>query len=280
MHRLLMCPHTRFASHISQSFSDSPARFRKKINLAKFKKKDGELLPTSEWHLKQLKNFCDLEFKSGLGFTEDNLQDIEPLPQGRVFAECPARADDIAKGMWKLDTKGVRVRSLERVKQNVNFCFEQLQGVLLSRQVAPAEGLGGNSDLALLLFRLCGFGSGEFRIGGRSIDLSFAGEKIHSATDVHVAMRRRATGQIVLIWEDKMSGADNTTNILECSAAQIVAQMIAVHCQNAEEKFAACEVYAVRLIDDRVAFFRMEMTAEEVEAVCKKGVIPDPKLLV
>ena len=34
----------------------------------------------------------------------------------------------------------------------------------------------------------------------------------------------------------------------------------------------------MRLIDDMVTFFRMEMSAEQIKAVCDDGVISDPTL--
>eukprot|EP01061_Rhynchopus_euleeides_P015770 TRINITY_DN26819_c0_g1_i3.p2 TRINITY_DN26819_c0_g1~~TRINITY_DN26819_c0_g1_i3.p2 ORF type:complete len:110 (+),score=25.01 TRINITY_DN26819_c0_g1_i3:622-951(+) len=108
-------------------------------------------------------------------------------------------------------------------------------------------------------------------ISGHSIAFKFAGMNINSGADVFVAKRIGAAGQPVLLWEYTLSknnsgGNSTTLNMLEASAAQIIGGMISVHYQNAEKKFEPCEVYAVRLIDDMVAFFRMEMTAEQIEA--------------
>ena len=73
---------------------------------------------------------------------------------------------------------------------------------------------------------------------------------------------------------------ETTANILEASVAQIIGEMISAHYRNKSNKYKPCELYAVRLIDDKVAFLKMEMTAEQIEAVCEEGVIPDRKLEV
>ena len=138
--------------------------------------------------------------------------------------------------------------------------------------------------LGFQLARLCGFNDcEEFLISCESISFTFAGKDINSKGHVYVTKRIGNSDQLVLIWEHKLPG--NTTNVsrglLHNSAAQIIGEMISVHYWgNRSDKHEPLEVYAIRLIDDMVAFFRLEMTAEEVKAVCDDGVIPDPKLQV
>ena len=308
MQRILHTRTTRLPFFVSRSFSVTPTlwnKSNKNIDLTPFLKRNylpnwftkWNLHPTSKWHLKWVKPFCDVQFKSGLGFTEDNLQNIELLPEQRVFAECPARRDDIIKGRWDLKLEGVPVRNLGRVEQNVNGVFSQLHAVLqhsavvngvpVKRKRKRKRAEKGVDTAAMQLATLCGFNDGkQFQIGGLVTDFKFAGWAINCEADVYVA--RRNTGgpeQLVLIWEGNVSknssgGSNMTEKMLEASAAQIIGEMISVHYQNAEHKFDACEVYAIRLIDDLVAFFKMEMSAEQVEDVCDKGVIPNKALRV
>ena len=226
--------------------------------------------------------FCDLRFSS-IGFNENDLQNIDLLPAVRVFAQCPARKDDIVNGEWKLDLVGVEEPN--SVEKSVDATFNQMRSVIRQDQFSNVRTEKTIDVFALLLAQLCGFDTDEFELKGFSIAFQFAGMKINSEADVYVAVRKESAGQLVLIWEDKLSktnpGGNNTTaNMLETSAAQIIGEMISVHYQNKENKYEPCEVYAIRLIDDMVAFFRMEMTAEQIEDVCQKGLIPDPKLQV
>ena len=46
------------------------------------------LKPTSPWLLEQLKQFCDLDFKSGGGFTKQDLEAVPLLPEEQAFAAC------------------------------------------------------------------------------------------------------------------------------------------------------------------------------------------------
>ena len=269
------------------------------INLDPFWKPDGGLRSSSEWRLGWVEPFCDLRFESGLKFTKDDFQNVDLLPEERVFAKCTATRDDIAKGTWVLELKDVNELDVEDptlrfiilehrrlMKEKVNGAFEQMQRVLRQHAVDEECALKKNIDsFALVLAQLCGFGSGKFEIGGHSIAFKFAGKEINREADVYVAMRKGAVGQLVLMWEDKLSKSNAeknlaTVDMLEASAAQIIGEMISVQFQNADKQFKPCEVYAVRLVDHKVAFFRMEMTAEQIKAVCEDGVIPNPKLRV
>ena len=293
MHRNLFARNIRLPTLVSRSFSASSVLSQKSIDLTPFKKIKllpdwasikWNLKPTSKWHLPWVRPFCDLWFSS-IGFNEDDLQNIELLPAERVFAECPARKDDIVNGDWKLDLEGVCERSLDSVEEKVNATFNQMRSVIRQYEFSNDRAEKTIDVFALLLTQLCGFGTDEFELKGLSIAFQFAGMKINSEADVYVAVRKESVGQLVLIWEDKLSktnsGGNNTTaNMLEASAAQIIGEMISVHYQNNENKFEPCEVYAIRLIDEMVAFFKMEMTAEQIEDVCQKGLIPDPKLQV
>ena len=303
MHRNLFARIIRVPSHVSRSFSVTPPLWTKStepIDLTHFWNPDGDgLRSSSDWQLKWMEPFCDLQYKSGLRFTNDNLRNVDLFPEERVFAECTATRDDIVKGTWvldledvdELDVKDPKLRFIIQEhrrlkKEKVNVAFEQMQRVLRQHAVAEERALEKNiNSFALVLAQLCGFGSGKFEFGGLSIAFKFAGKKLNSEADVYVAMRKGAVEQLVLIWEDKLSKSNAgknlaTANMLEASAAQIIGEMISVQFQNADKKFKPCEVYAVRLIDDMVAFFRMEMTAEQIEAVCEDGVIPNPKLQV
>ena len=263
------------------------------INLTFFRKDGAGLHPTRKWDLKWVEPFCDVQFKSGLGFTEDNLQNVELLPQQRVFAECPARRDDIVEETWELDLKDVPVCCKGLVVQNVGVVFVNLQRVLRQQDGTLRVDSPCDKEKAVLtgvamqLLMLCGFDDGkDFTITCQPIEFKFSGMEINSEADVFVVKRcKGGTEQPVFIWEDKLpkdeKGKENTiADMLEASAAQIIGEMIAVHYRNKMHNFESCELYAIRLIDDRVAFFRMEMTAEQIEAVCEEGVIPDHKLKV
>ena len=293
MHRLLYTRTTRVPSHVSRAFSVTPTLWNKStkskpIDLKPFTKprsKKGNLHPTSKWHLDWVEPFCDLQFKSGLGFTKDNLENVDLLPEQKVFAECTAGRDDILKRDWELDVKGVEERLIAFVESRVNVVFDYMQDFLLQSELTT-EVLGKDliPSFTRALVNLCGLGTRAFEFSRRSIAFKFAGKQINNGADVYVAKRRGAMRKVVLMWEDKLprnAGEDVTKTILRTSAAEIIGQMIAVHYQNVVEiKFEPCTVYAIRLIDDMVAFFKMEMTAEQVEAVCVKGVIPNSKLKV
>ena len=104
----------------------------KKIDLTHFRKPDQNdgLHPTSKWHLKWVEPFCDVQFMSGLGFTKSNLQNAYLLPEERVFAECPARRDDIVKGRWDLGLNDIHKEARPYVKKSVGATFMKLQRVL------------------------------------------------------------------------------------------------------------------------------------------------------
>ena len=65
------------------------------------------IYPTSKWRLEWVEPFCDLQF-TDLGFTKDDLQNVELLPEVKVFAKCTATMDDIAEGAWELDLNHVQ----------------------------------------------------------------------------------------------------------------------------------------------------------------------------
>ena len=265
----------------------------KPIDLKPFRNPAAQNLlhPTREWHLDWVEPFCDVQFKSGLGFTKDDQTYLSE--EQEEFAYCPAVRDDIVKGTWELKLGDVAEWFAGRVLREVGSTFEKLQEIL--RQHATREkGLEvvsksamGNSALAHRLASLCGFDDDCFTVTQQSSAFEFAGEKVNRNAAAYAAKRiGEGAHQLVLLWEDKLSvdssGDDNPTEeLLRASAAQIIGQMISVHYQNVvERKFEPCTVYAIRLIDDMVAFFKMEMTAEQVEAVCVKGVIPNSKLKV
>eukprot|EP01059_Diplonema_ambulator_P035587 TRINITY_DN842_c1_g3_i2.p2 TRINITY_DN842_c1_g3~~TRINITY_DN842_c1_g3_i2.p2 ORF type:complete len:222 (+),score=49.96 TRINITY_DN842_c1_g3_i2:167-832(+) len=139
-------------------------------------------------------------------------------------------------------------------------------------------------SLALQLVNLCGFNDGDnFNIDGLSIEFKMGGLRINSEADVYVARRSGSSDQVVMIWEDKISTNEDThlaKGKLTDSAAQIVGELISAHYRNWTHNHKPCEVYAIRLIDDMVAFFKMEMSHQEIENVCEKGVIPETKLKV
>ena len=266
----------------------------KPIDLKPFRNPAAQNLlhPTREWHLDWVEPFCDLQFNSGLGFTEEDRKRYTS-EEMLEFAYCPAVRDDIVEGTWELEMWYTKNWCDGLVHREVGSTFEKLQEVL--RQHATREkGLEvvsksamGNSALAHRLASLCGFDGARFTVTHRSTAFEFAGEKVNRNGAVYAAKRiGEGAHQLVLLWEDKLSvdssGDDNPTEeLLRASAAQIIGQMISVHYQNVvERKCEPCTVYAIRLIDDMVAFFKMEMTAEQVEAVCVKGVIPNSKLKV
>ena len=76
------------------------------------------------------------------------------------------------------------------------------------------------------------------------------------------------------------NNTEPTAQEVDGTAADVIGQMMSVHHWNAEEKLELCVAYAVRVIQDKVAIFRMEMTPEQLEAVCEKGVVPKTKLQV
>ena len=300
MRRLLLCARTtRLPSSVSRAFSVTPTLSNKTtqpIDLKPFREFQiapnratvkCNLHPTRKWDLKGVEPFCDVQFKSGLGFTEDNLQNVELLPQQRVFAECPARRDDIVEGTWELPRTGLVVRDVSATFKKLQRVLRQQDGTLRVEPPCDKE-KAVLFGVAMQLLMLCGFDDGKnFTITCQPIEFKFAGMEINSEADVFVVKRsnKGGTEQPVFIWEDKLpkdeKGKENTTaDMLEASAAQIIGEMIAVHYRNKMRNFASCELYAIRLIDDRVAFFRMEMTAEQIEAVCEEGVIPDHKLKV
>ena len=275
-----------------RSFSVSSVLSQKSIDLTHFRKPEGEgLHPTSKWHLDWAESFCDLQF-SDLGVTEDCLQNIDLFPAERVFAKCPARRDDILNGEWKLDLKGVPQWEGGHVEKSVDRTFVKLQQVLRQHVIPDETQVVSEASekfpdmLAMRLLILCGFDDDGFTITVQPIDFKFAGMPINSEADVYVAKRHsEVSDQIVFIWEDKLSKDETgklkvTKGMLERSAAQIIGEMISAHYQNKTKKYEPCEVYAIRLIDHRVAFFKLKMTAAEIEDVCEKGVIPDPKLQV
>ena len=316
MHRnLYTC--TRLPSHVSRSFSVTPALWNK-IDLTPFEKSKwlpnffGNIYPTSEWQLSWVEPFCDLQC-TDLGLTEDDLQKAELLPEEKVFAACTAKMDEIGKGTWELDLNAgkdlnvkdskigifvqkdlVRRRHINRVVQSA---FGLLRGVLRLQGLfkedlsvaVEREGDDFVSDQLLLaqLLALCGFGSEGFMYSAQSGTFKIAGQEIRG-TDVHVFTRtgdRANRYRYLLIWDDKLSvgtsgNSDTTARWLENSVAEIIGEMMSVHYQNAETGCAPCEVYAIRLIGHMVAFFKMEMTAEQIKAVCEDGAIPDPKVQV
>ena len=278
------------------------------IDLDPFTRDFGDgLHSTSLWHLDWVEPFCDLQFKSGIGFAKQDLENVKLFPEETLFAKCSATRDDIVNGTWELGLSDVdelkeedpQIRFVFRehrrlLKEKVDASFENLRGILRQHAI-PKEGLElvsksemGVDALAHQLGVLCGFNDGEFLITYQSVAFKFAGKEINSNVDVYAAKRTSegVADQLVLIWADKLSagnsGKVNTTaSMLESSAAQIIGEMISVHYQNTKKfHFGTCEVYAIRLIDDKVAFFRMEMTAEQIEDVCEKGVIPNRKLQV
>ena len=268
---------------------------QKSIDLTHFRKPEGDgLHPTSKWHLGWAESFCDLRF-SDLGVTEDCLQNIDLFPAERVFAKCPARRDDILNGEWKLDLDDYHEVARPFLEESVESTFVKLQQVLLPDETQvvseASEKLSEASEkfpgvLAMRLIILCGFDREGFTITCQPIDFKFAGMPINSEADVYVAKRHsEASHQIVFIWEDKLPKDKTdklkvTKGMLESSAAQIIGEMISAHYRNKKRKYEPCEVYAVRLIDHMVAFFKLDMTAAQIEDVCEKGVIPDPKLQV
>ena len=292
MHRNPFARIIRLSSPVVRSFSVSSVLSQKSIDLTHFRKPQGEgLHPTSKWHLDWVEPICDMVFKTGLGFPKDNLDTIDLFPAERVFAECPARRDDIFKGEWKLDLKGVPHEGLWQVKDYVDDTFVKLQQVLRQHTIPETRVVSEASEkfpdvLAMQLIILCGFNSKGFTITCQPIDFKFAGMPINSEADVYVAKRHsEASDQIVFIWEDKLSKDKTgklkvTEGMLERSAAQIIGEMISAHYRNKTKKYKPCEVYAVRLIDHMVAFFKLEMTAAQIEDVCEKGVIPETKLQV
>ena len=294
MHRNLFARIIRLPTPVARSFSVSSVLSQKSIDLTHFRKAGGGLHPTSKWHLDWAEPFCDLTFKTGLGFPKDYLDTIDLFPAERVFAECPARKDDILSGEWKPDLKGVRERSLDHVEKSVRSTFVKLQQVLhqhIPDETLPKVSVSEASEkfpdvLAMRLMILCGFDDDGFTITCQPIAFKFAGMPINSEADVYVAKRHSETShQIVFIWEDKLSKDETgklkvTKGMLERSAAQIIGEMISAHYRNKTRKYEPCEVYSVRLIDHMVAFFKLEMTAAQIEDVCEKGVIPDSKLQV
>eukprot|EP01064_Diplonema_japonicum_P003366 TRINITY_DN1217_c1_g1_i2.p1 TRINITY_DN1217_c1_g1~~TRINITY_DN1217_c1_g1_i2.p1 ORF type:complete len:180 (+),score=31.84 TRINITY_DN1217_c1_g1_i2:674-1213(+) len=131
------------------------------------------------------------------------------------------------------------------------------------------------------LATMCGFNDEKnFEITGEMIR-----EEINSKADVYVARRTGDSYQLVLIWEEKLSRRQKSeigrsAVLLQNSAAQIIGEMLSVHWQNNQHNHEPCEVYAFRLTDDMVAFFKMDMSTEQIKAVFKDGVIPDPKLQI
>ena len=255
-----------------------------------FNKLDADgLHPTSKWRLEWVEPFCDLQF-TDLGFTKDDLQNVELLPEVKVFAECTATMDDIAEGAWELDLNHVQDPGYRRLlDEKIGATFVQLQRVLrhhATTTAPPSE--NGVDALAMQLLNLCGFNNHkESTFASQPIEFKFAGMQINcEADDVYVAKcNKGSSGALVFIWEDKLSmdkeGNEKTTaTMLKSSAAQIIGEMMSAHYRNKSNNLEPCALYAVRLIDDMVTFFRMHMTAEQIEAVCEKGVIPDPKLKV
>ena len=267
------------------------------IDLKSFKRDFGDgLHPTSQWKLSWLKHFCEWSYKGGLGFTKEQFKNIKLLPEEEVFAQCTARKDEIMAGKWDLERMLQDVPQWDggRVEQNVNSTFSKMQRVLYQYEgILPTEENPTPKEpivdtLAMQLVHLCGFNDGrEFDIAFESVTFKLAGKDINSKADVYVATRHGAPGQLVLIWEDKLSRTQKTeiegktgATLLENSVAQIIGEMISVHYQNKLRKYKPAEVYAVRLIDDMVAFFRMEMTGDEIKALCEDGVTLSPKLKV
>ena len=206
-----------------------------------------------------------------------------------MFAACAAKKHEIVSKSWKLDLKGVdEPRS---TSEKVNAGFAQLKKCLFQYSVPdvethkPASKVRINS-LAVTLASLCGFNDGsKFCITTEKISFKLGGNGINSVAEVYVAGRADAEGQVVLIWEDKLSKRQKTliggnADMLQDSAAQIIGEMLSVHYRNNLRQYKPAEVYAIRLIADIVAFFRMEMSEEEIKAVCTDGVIPNPKLQV
>eukprot|EP00754_Rhynchopus_humris_P032621 Rhum_TRINITY_DN15418_c3_g7::Rhum_TRINITY_DN15418_c3_g7_i1::g.155987::m.155987 len=185
---------------------------------------------------------------------------------------------------------GVPVEAKCHVKTTVNATFSKLQYVLYQHAFAkdlenePRPDRRKIDPLAMRLAVLCGFDDGEdFDFTTVPISFKMAGRPINSKVDVYVASRHMAPGQVVLIWQDKLGKRNShiSQGLLRDSAAQIIGELLAVHYHNYRRKnFEPAEVYAVRLIDGMVAFFRMEMSAEQIKAVCDDGVIPNPKLQV
>eukprot|EP00754_Rhynchopus_humris_P031511 Rhum_TRINITY_DN15340_c1_g3::Rhum_TRINITY_DN15340_c1_g3_i2::g.149655::m.149655 len=278
------------ASHGVRAFSSSSVLY-KKINIEPFATASGRSISTSKWSLELLGQFCRWEFKSGLGFTKKQLEDIPLMSAPEAFARCPAGKDEITRRECKLDMTGVPAEDTKLVKGHVGAVFAALEEVLRQHERPKPTNPHHKerrpkkptiSMLAFGLLKLCGFCDGEeFMLKCESIEFTLAGKTVNSKADAYMASRTGDSSQFVLIWEDKLrNGTDVTQSLLNNSVAQIIGELMSVHYHNHLAKYEPVEVYAIRLIDDMVAFFRMEMTAEQIKAVCEDGVVPEPKLQV
>ena len=269
----------------SRAFSSSSV-LHEKIDIKPFTTASGRSISTSKWSLPLLKQFCCWDFKSGLGFTKVQLENVPLLPAPDVFARCPSEKDEITQREWKLDLADVPEKEQSLVRRDVGAAFAALEEVLRQheRPAAPKTPRPKKPRIDVLAFKLlqlCGFDDWkDFGVNGESIEFMLAGATVNRKAGAYMASRIGDSSQVVFIWEDKQ-GADALQSVLDNSAARIIGQLLSVHYRNhVGTTCEPTEVYAVRIIDDMVAFFRLEMSAEQVRAVCEDGVIPNPILQV
>ena len=227
------------------------------------------------------------------GDYEEEFDNVELSPEQLAFSQCTAGADDIINGRWDL-TPALGPRGAKEDvfynEDDVNCCFEGLEWALQAYQLGlpkpPLVPLEKVPLRAKELAQLCGFHrskgfealslTDDFKLGGQDVGYK------------QYAICREARGQLLLLWEECLSGEQKReieegtgAAHLENSVAHIIGDMIAVHYTNlCKRKYEPAEVYALRMIDDKFAVFRMNMTADQIEALCNDGVIPSPKLQV
>ena len=131
---------------------------------------------------------------------------------------------------------------------------------------------------------MCGYAKKDFCRVSRSSKFKFAGKVLNEDETTYLLRRNGQSGQRIVYgeWWDITSQdiTEPTAQKVDGTTADVIGQMMSVHHWNAEQKLEPCVAYGIRLLGDKVAIFRMEMTPEQLEAVCEKGVIPKTKLQV
>ena len=222
------------------------------INLADFRTKLGGMRDTAEWQLSGLEPICDLKFNEM--FTEEDRMNVDTSEEGKAMEE--------------------------HFKRSFSALQEKLPEVSKARLAEWAF-----PNVMTTLPEMCGFREPHFASVKRSRRSKFAG-KVIDEDDLSMLMVRRngVSGQRLLLctWRDMPfdGNAQPTAQEVECTVAEVIGRMMSVHHWNAEQKLEPCVAYAMRMIRDKIAIFRMEMTPEQLEAVCEKGVIPKTKLQV